>query len=89
MVVVFIALLVLIAEDDILLPLLHRRLENLVGPRVLLSPTVALVLVLEVVVSDIGIPVGNADVDAFVLEHSRDLLQHLLGVLLGVASAPT
>lgn len=89
MIVIFITLFILIAKNYILLPLLDSWLEDFVRPGVLLSPAVTLIFVLEIVVADIRISIGDADIDTFVLENSRDLLQHFLRVLLGVTPAPT
>lgn len=88
-IVIFITLFILIAKNYILLPLLDSWLEDFVRPGVLLSPAVTLIFVLEIVVADIRISIGDADIDTFVLENSRDLLQHFLRVLLGVTPAPT
>lgn len=85
-VVVLVLLLVLIVEDHFLLSLVNGGLEDLIRPWVLLAPVVFLVLVLEVMVADIRISVGDADVDAFILQYSWYFPEHLLGVLLGVGS---
>lgn len=69
-VVVLVLLLVLIVEDHFLLSLVNGGLEDLIRPWVLLAPVVFLVLVLEVMVADIRISVGDADVDAFILQYS-------------------
>lgn len=76
MVVIFVLLPVLVIENDVLLSVVNRRLEDLVRPLVLSTPVVLLGLVLEVVVPDIGVPIRNADVDAPILQHSRNLSQH-------------
>ena len=88
-IVIFITLVILITKNDILLPLLDRRLEDFIRPRILLSPTVALVLILKIVISDIRIPIGNTDIYSFIFEHPGDFLQHLLRILLRVTSTPT
>jgi hypothetical protein len=77
-VVILVLLLVLVVEHHLLLGLVDGRLEDLVGPGVLLAPIVFLVLVLEVVVADVRVAVGDADVDAFILQYSRYFPQHLL-----------
>ena len=77
-IVIFIALFILITKNDILLSLLDRWLEDFIRPRILLSPAVALVLILEIVISDIRIPIGNTDINSFIFEHPRYFFQHLL-----------
>ena len=77
MVVIFVLFFVLFLEDDLFLGVVDGRLEHFVGPLVLPAPTVVLILVLEVVVADVWVSVGNADVDAFVFEDPRDFSQHL------------
>ena len=78
MVVIFVLLLLLVLEDQLLLGVVDGRLEDLVGPLVLPAPVVVLVLILEVVVPDVGVAVADADVDSLVLQHPRHLPQHLL-----------
>lgn len=73
MVVIFVLLLVLVIENDVLLSMINGGLENLVRPLVLSTPVVLFSLVFEVMVPDIGVPVRNADVDAPILQHSGDL----------------
>lgn len=86
-VVILVLLLVLVVEHHILFGLVDGGLEDLVGPWVLLAPVVFLVLVFEVMVADVGVSIGHADVDALVLEHSGYFPEHLPGVLLGVGAA--
>ena len=50
--------------------------EYFVGPLVFFSPVVFFDFVFEVVVADVGVAVGDADVDAFVFKDSGDLSQH-------------
>lgn len=87
MVVILVPLLLLVVKNHLLLRVVDRRLEDLVRPLVLPSPVIFLRFVLEVVVADIGVPVGDADIDPFVFEDPGDLSQHLLGVLFGVGAA--
>lgn len=82
MIVILVLLLILIVENQLLLALLNSWLEYFVGPLVLLAPVVLLRLVLEVVVADIGVAVGDADVDSLVFEYPGDFPEHLFGVLL-------
>jgi hypothetical protein len=67
-VVVLVLLLVLVLENDLLLGVVDRRLEYLVGPLVLPPPVVVLVAVLEVVVADVGVPIRDTYVDSLVLQ---------------------
>lgn len=85
-IVVLVLVLVLIVKHHLFLRLVNCRLEDLVRPWVLLSPIVFFGFVLEVVASDIWISVADADVNAFVLQHTGDFSKHLLGVLFGVGS---
>ena len=87
MVVVLVLLLVLVLENHFLFGMVDGRLEYLVGPLVLPAPVVVFVAVLEVMVADVGVTIGNAYVDALVLEDSGDLSQHFFAVLFGVGSA--
>ena len=85
-IVVLVLLLLLVLEYQLLLGIVDCWFEDLVGPLVLPTPVVVLILVLEVVVPDVGVPVANANVDSLVLEHPRHFPQHLLRILLRVCS---
>lgn len=65
-VVVFVFLFVFVVEDDFSFWLFDGGFEYFVGPLVLFSPVVFFDFVFEVVVADVGVAVGDADVDAFV-----------------------
>lgn len=70
MIVILILLLVFVVEDHLLFCVVDRWLEHPIGPLILLAPLVFLVLVFEVVVADIRIAIGYADIDALILQHS-------------------
>lgn len=76
MVVVLILLLVLVVENYLLLRLVNRWLENLVRPRVFLTPVVLLGFVLKVMASDIRVSVRNTYVNSLVFEHPRNFSEH-------------
>jgi hypothetical protein len=87
MIVILVFLLVLVLEDDFPFGVVNRRLEDLVRPLIFSTPTVVLVLILEVVVPDVRVSVRNADIDPSWLQNSRYLSEHLLRILLGIGSA--
>ena len=69
MVVIFIFLFVFVFEDDFLFSLVDGWLEYFIGPLVLPSPVIVLILILEIMISDIWVSIGNADIDSFIFEN--------------------
>lgn len=70
MIVVFVFLFIFVVENKFLFALLYSRFEDFIGPLVFLAPIILLRFVLKVMIADIRISVGYADVYAFVLEDS-------------------
>lgn len=65
-VVIFVFLLVLVFEYDLFFGVIDGRLEDLVRPLVLSAPVVVFIPILEVVIADIRVTIGDAYVDSFV-----------------------
>ena len=86
MVVIFVFFLIFILEYHLSFGMINSWLEYLVRPLVLSPPIVVLVPVFKVVVADIRVAIGDADINSFIFEHPRYLSQHFLAVLLRVSS---
>lgn len=65
-VVIFVFLLVFVFEYDLFFGVIDGRLEDLVRPLVLSAPVVVFIAILEVVIADIRVTIGDAYVDSFV-----------------------
>jgi len=65
-VVIFVFLLVFVFEYDLFFGVIDGRLEDLVRPLVLSAPVVVFIPILEVVIADIRVTIGDAYVDSFV-----------------------
>lgn len=85
MVIVFIFLFVFVAENYVFLAFVDIWLENFVWALRQSRPSVTFTF--EVVITNIGISIRNANIISFILQHPRNLIKHFSGVLLRICPA--